>query len=76
MNGHAEAVFRAQMDIGSYEKYPKHKGNVAAVDTRAAWRDSVQDADNYDSVHYGNNAETFLEVGNAVGLAMAKLLLE
>ena len=78
MRGNAALVFQAQMNLSSYEKYPNHVGHVATVDTRAAWRGPLQpgNKNDYDSAHYGNNAETFLEVGNAVGLAMAKLLLK
>ena len=81
MTGNTALVFQSQMNISSYEKYPNHIGNVATVDTRASWRGPFQpgyDGDHMykDGPNYGNNAETFLEVGNAVGLAMAKLLLE
>mmetsp|Transcript_8495 Transcript_8495/g.18304 ORF Transcript_8495/g.18304 Transcript_8495/m.18304 type:complete len:486 (-) Transcript_8495:1356-2813(-) len=76
MNKNTALVFQAQMNLASYAKYPSHVGHVATVDTRAAWRGPLHpgNEDNYDSAHYGNNAETFMEVGNAIGLAMAKLL--
>ena len=76
MNKNAALVYQAQMNRSSYEKYPNNVGHVATVDTRAAWRGPLQPGNegDYDRAHYGNNAEIFLEVGNAVGLAMAKLL--
>mmetsp|Transcript_28240 Transcript_28240/g.66291 ORF Transcript_28240/g.66291 Transcript_28240/m.66291 type:complete len:572 (+) Transcript_28240:247-1962(+) len=63
-----------------YSENQQNLRNVAAVDIRAAWRGDVLEQEiggyDYDAAHYGNHAETFLEVGNAVGLAMARLLLE
>eukprot|EP00536_Pseudo-nitzschia_multiseries_P010080 jgi/Psemu1/202318/e_gw1.296.28.1 len=90
-NSNTARVFRAQMNLASAMRHPHHAGSVAAVDIRAAWRGPFGDSgsdnidndfndedfdDDFDGAHYGNHAETFLEVGNAVGLAMAKLLFE
>lgn len=81
MSGNTLNVAQAQIRISSYEKYPQHIGNVATVDTRPAWRGPFQPGHdgNYtysNAPHYGNQAETIMEVGNAAGLAMAQLLLE
>lgn len=81
MNGNTKLIFDSQMNISSHENYPGFTGSVATVDTRSSWRGPFQpghidDHEYKDGPHYGNNAETFLEVGNAVGLAMARLLLE
>jgi hypothetical protein len=51
-------------------KYPDFCGNVKTVDIRDSWRNGTGKARG----KYWNNAETFMEVGNAMGLAMAELL--
>jgi hypothetical protein len=80
MSGSTLDVALAQFAVSSYEKYPQHTGNVVTVDTRGSWRGPFQpghDGDHsyIDGPHYGNNAETVMEVGNAMGLAMAQMLL-
>jgi hypothetical protein len=78
MIGASLRVVEAQLAIGS-DKYPAYEGNVATVDIRSSWRGPFQpgfegDYTHRDPAHYGNNAETVMEIGNALGLAMAKLL--
>ncbi|KAG7366848.1 carbohydrate esterase / alpha-galactosidase [Nitzschia inconspicua] len=80
MSGATLDVAQAQMNLGSFDDYPQHQGNVAVVDTRGSWRGPYQpghegDHNYLDGPHYGNNAETFMEVGNAMGLSMARLLI-
>ena len=53
---------------GSSGKYPEFKGNVAAVYTHPLSKGSSSGG------HYGGNAETYMNVGEAMGAAMAKLL--
>ena len=81
MEGDTLRVTEAQMAMGNNKKYSQFEGNVAVADIRSSWRGahlpghSGNDKKS-DDAHYGRNAETVMEVGNAVGLAMAKLLLE
>jgi hypothetical protein len=77
MSGNALQIFESQMAMGSM--YKDFQGNVKSIDTRPSWRGPFLpgydgDRSMVDAVHYGNNAETVMEVGNALGLAMAKLL--
>ena len=53
---------------GSSGKYPKFKGNVAAVYTHPLSKGGSSGG------HYGGNAETYMNVGEAMGAAMVKLL--
>ena len=53
---------------GESGKYPEFKGNVAAVYTHPLSKGSSSGS------HYGGNAETYMNIGQAMGEAMAKLL--
>ena len=53
---------------GESGKYPEFKGNVAAVYTHPLSKGGSSGG------HYGNNAETYMNVGEAMGAAMVKLL--
>ena len=53
---------------GESGKYPEFKGNVAAVYTHPLSKGSSSGS------HYGGNAETYMNVGDAMGAAMVKLL--
>jgi len=69
--GNEGLILNAQLAIdGTTGKYPEFKGNVATVYTNPI---SMGGASNG---HYGGNAETYMEVGNALGRAMAELLDE
>jgi hypothetical protein len=71
MKGTTLQVWEAQMGVdGDSGKYPEFQGNVRTVDIRDSWR-NVRKAGH----HYGLHAETYMEVGNAMGLAMTNLLL-
>jgi hypothetical protein len=54
---------------GGSGKYPEFKGNVASVYTHPLSKGGSSGG------HYGGNAETYMNVGEAMGKAMAKLLL-
>jgi hypothetical protein len=72
MTEEASQVFQAQLAVSS-GKYPYFRGNVQTVDLRSSWRE----ADEIDeSSHYHRQAETYLETGNALGWAMANMLLK
>ena len=53
---------------GASGKYPEFKGNVASVYTHPLSKGSSSGG------HYGGNAETYMNIGEAMGEAMAKLL--
>jgi hypothetical protein len=55
---------------GSSGKYPDFKGNVAAVCTHPLSKGGSSGG------HYGGNAETYMNVGEAMGQAMVGLLAE
>ena len=60
-----EAMFSVDGESG---KYPEFKGNVAAVYTHPLSKGGSSGG------HYGGNAETYMNVVEAMGKAMAKLL--
>ena len=53
---------------GTSGKYPEFSGNVAAVYTHPLSKGSSSGS------HYGGNAETYMNVGEAMGVAMVGLL--
>ena len=68
-SGNEKLIFDAKMAVdGESGKYPEFKGNVATVYTHPLSMGSSSNA------HYGGNAKTYMNVGLAMGEAMAKLL--
>ena len=61
-----DAMFSVDGESG---KYPEFKGNVAAVYTNPLSKGGSSGG------HYGGNAETYMNVGEAMGKAMAKLIV-
>lgn len=74
LSGPGLTVCQAQLAVdGETGKYPEFKGNVKAIDARPFWRDrSVSPSGQ--GYHYNHNAETYMEVGEHLGRAMAELL--
>jgi len=63
-------ILEAQLNIdGSKGKYKAHKGKVATVYSHPLSKGGSS------SGHYGGNAETYMNVGQAMGQAMARLIL-
>ena len=60
-------ILDAMLNVADGKKYPEFKGNVAAVYTHPLSMGSSSGA------HYGGNAETYMNIGEAMGAAMAKL---
>lgn len=61
-------ILDAIMNVdGKTGKYPDHKGNVASVYAHPLSKGGSS------SDHYGGNAETFMNVGEGMGLAMISL---
>lgn len=65
----AEAQLAVDGDSG---KYTDFKGNVKSVDVRPLWREADVSPTNQ-GYHYNHNAETYYEVGEALGNAMTQL---
>jgi len=74
LNGPGLTVATAQLAVsGETGKYPEFRGNVKTVEARGFWRDKSVSPTGA-GYHYNHNAETYMEVGNALGWAMADLL--
>ena len=74
MQGHALTILNAQLAVsGEAGKYPEFAGNVRSMDIRKFWRDKAVSPTGQGH-HYNHNAETVIEVGNALGVAMAEML--
>jgi len=71
----AEAQLAVDGDKGQYPefKYPEIKGKVMAVVVRSFWPEASE-SPSKQGYHYYHNAETYMEVGEAMGRAMADLL--
>ncbi len=74
LKGAGLTVANAQLAVsGEKGKYPEFKGNVKTVEARDFWRGKSVPPSGQ-GYHYNHNAETYMEVGNALGWAMAELL--
>ena len=74
LKGHGLTVAKAQLAVSEETgKYPEFKGNVKAIDARPYWRSAEDSPNKRQGYHYFHNAETYMEVGDALGRAMAKL---
>jgi len=66
--GNEGLILNAQLAVdGESGKYPEFKGNVATVYTNPISQGGASNG------HYGGNAETYMDVGEAMGKAMVKL---
>lgn len=67
--GNGGMVLNAQLAVdGSSGKYPEFKGNVATVYSNPLSKGGSGNS------HYNGNAETYMDVGEAMGQAMVELL--
>jgi hypothetical protein len=67
--GSGDKVMEAHLAVdGTSGKYPEFKGNVAAVYTHDMAQGGAGNG------HYNGNAEVYMDVGEAMGKAMAELL--
>ncbi len=66
--GTEKDIIEAMFAVSDAEKYPAFEGNVATVYTHPLSKGGSS------SGHYGNNAETYMNVGEGMGKAMAELL--
>jgi lysophospholipase L1-like esterase len=65
-------IHDAQMAVGDPTKYPQFSDNVKSVDTKPFFRAPNVSPGGY-ATAYHSNAETFLEIGEAMGKAMLEL---
>ena len=73
LKSHGLTVAGAQLAVdGKNGKYKEFKGNVRTIEARPLWRESDVSPNNK-GYHYNHNAETYMEVGDALGRAMAEL---
>jgi len=68
-------VFDAQMAIGAPAKHPDLPANTASVDTRPFFHTGKQSFGGRAQCYFGN-AQSFLEIGEAMGKAMLDLVRE
>lgn len=74
LKGPGLTIANAQLAVsGDKGKYPEFVGNVKTIEARDFWRDKSVSPSGA-GYHYNHNAETYMEVGNALGWAMADLL--
>ena len=67
--GNEGAILNAQLAVdGESGKYPEFKGNVASVYSNPFCHGGASNS------HYGGNAETYMDTGEAMGRAMVKLI--
>jgi len=66
-------IAEAQLAMNDAKKHPEFAGNVRCVDSRDFWREAAVSPKNQ-GYHYNRNAETYMEVGSALGWAMAELM--
>lgn len=68
-SGNEGLILDAQLAVdGRSGKYPQFKGNVATVYSHPLSKGGASNG------HYGGNAETYMNIGEAMGRAMAELL--
>ena len=67
--GNEGKILEAQLAVdGKNGKYPQFKGNVASVYSNPFCHGGSSNG------HYGGNAETYMDIGEAMGRAMVKLI--
>ena len=73
LDGPGRTVAEAQLAIADPARHPEFVGTVRCVESRDLWRDAESSPRNQGH-HYNRNAETYLEVGLALGRAMVELI--
>lgn len=74
LKGPGLTIANAQLGVsGDQGKSPESAGNVKTVEARDFWREKDVSPSGA-GYHYNHNAETYMEVGDALGRAMANLL--
>jgi len=67
--GNEGEILKAQLAVdGKSGKYPQFQGNVATVYSKPLCHGGASNS------HYGGNAETYMDIGEAMGQAMVELM--
>jgi alpha-galactosidase len=66
-------IAEAQLAMNDAKKHPEFAGNVKCIDSRGFWP-KPEESPSKQGYHYYWNAGTYMEVGNALGWAMAEML--
>jgi len=67
--GNEGLILEAQLAVdGKSGKYPEFKGNVATVYSKPLCHGGASNS------HYGGNAETYMDIGEAMGRAMVEMI--
>ena len=67
--GNEGLILEAQLAVdGDNGKYPEFRGNVASVYSKPLCHGGASNS------HYGGNAETYMDIGEAMGRAMVELI--
>ena len=67
--GNEKLILEAQLNVaGETGKYPEFRGNVSTVYTHPISQGGASNS------HYNGNAQTYMDVGSAMGQAMVELL--
>jgi Carbohydrate esterase, sialic acid-specific acetylesterase len=69
-----KTIAEAQLAIADAKKHPEFAGRVKCVEARDFWRDASVSPNPRQGYHYNRNAETYMEVGLALGHAMDEIL--
>jgi len=72
MNANTKKIHDAQMAVGNQDKYPEFADNVKSIDTRLFYR-APELSPGAPAFCYNTNAESYLEIGEAMGRAMLEL---
>ena len=67
-------IANAQLAVGDPKKHPEFAGSVKCIEARDFWHEADVSPNPRQGYHYNRNAETYMEVGLAMGWAMADLL--
>ena len=74
MKGTTLTIAKAQLAVsGEKGKYSEFKGNVKTIDARPFWQPARRSPGG-GGHHYNGNAQTYMDVGNALGNAMVGLI--
>lgn len=74
MTPNQQKVFDAQMAVGDPKNHPEFAGNVISIDTRPMIRPAAELPGGRD--RYSGNAESYLDIGRAIGRAMLQLQMK
>jgi len=76
LSGGGLTVANAQLAVsGERGKYEDFAGNVKTIEARGFWR-PAEDSPSNKGYHYNLNAGTYVDVGDALGRAMADMVLK